>query len=280
MLMNRRMRYIKRHVVAGAFQVKWHIWCSGDSIIEHMRYRGMLWLGALTVVVSCCLVGIVPLVAAETSSSTNYKVTETEFGSSSNNEVCHGQYCSRTSLGDIVAGTSGTAMFGPITPDIPTLEVIVEPGPGPSHLGVLTTDQTATRTMKVKVRSYLSNGYFLQITGSAPTYAGHSLETPTTPTASTPGSEQFGINVVANTVPTTFGANPVQTPNSEFSYGEVMSDYATPNHYMYQPGSTVARSNVQSGQTDYTISMIVNVSDKTPAGHYVSDFSAVVVAMY
>jgi hypothetical protein len=186
----------------------------------------------------------------------------------------------RGSIGNMVAGTSGTASFGPITPDVPTLEVIVAAGPEPSHLGVLTTEQTATKTMTVKVRSYLSNGYFLQIAGKAPTYSGHSLTALGSPTAAAPGTEQFGINAVANTSPANFGADPVQVPSSEFSYGTVEPNYSTPNLYMYQPGGTVARSLVASGQTDYTISMIINVANNTPAGLYSTEFSAVVIPMY
>lgn len=244
-----------------------------------MRYGRILRIVAVALVVACIPFVFAPFAAAETSSSANYKVTETEFGSSSSAEVCKGQYCTRASIGTI-AGNSGTATFGPDTPGVPTLEVIVEPGPEPSYLGVLRTDQSATRTMIVKVRSYLSDGYFLQIAGKPPTNSGRSLATPSSPTASTPGTEQFGINAVANTAPAIFGANPVQVPSSEFSFGEVLPNYATANQYMYQNGGTVARSLTASGQTDYTISMIINVANNTPAGLYSTEFSAVVIPMY
>ena len=245
-----------------------------------MRYGRILQVVALTLAIACVPLALAPAVSAETSSSPNFKVTETEFGSGSSAETCKGQYCMRGSIGNMVAGTSGTASFGPITPDIPTLEVIVAAGPEPSHLGVLTTEQTATKTMTVKVRSYLSNGYFLQIAGNTPTYSGHSLAALGSPTAAAAGTEQFGINAVANTSPTNFGANAVQVPSSEFSYGTVEPNYSTPNLYMYQPGGTVARSLVASGQTDYTISMIINVANNTPAGLYSTEFSAVVIPMY
>lgn len=234
----------------------------------------------VALIVACIPFAVSPRVAAETSSSTNYKVTETEFGASSNAEMCKGQFCTRSSIGNIASGTSGTASFGPDTPDTPTLEVIVASGAEPSYLGVLTPEQTATKTMIVKVRSYLSDGYFLQIAGKSPTYNGHSLATPSSPTASTPGTEQFGINAVANTQPVVFGANAVQVPSGEFSFGQVETDYATANRYMYQNGGTVARSLTASGETDYTISMIINVANNTPAGHYATNFSAVVIPMY
>lgn len=243
-----------------------------------MQYGRILQLVALALVAACISFAIAPHVAAETSSSPNFKVTETEFGASSGDEVCHGQYCTRTSIGDMASGTSGTATFGSGTPDEPLLEVIVEAGT--SYLGTLTPEQTATKTMLVKVRSYQSNGYLLQIAGKAPNYSGHTLASPSSPVASTPGTEQFGINAVANTSPSTFGANPVQVPSGEFSFGEVEANYNQTNKYMYQNGATVARSLTASGRTDYTISMIINVANSTPAGLYTTDFSAVVVPLY
>ncbi len=246
-----------------------------------MRYGRTLRLLAIALLVAFIPFALSPVVSAETSSSPNFTVTETEFGSGSSAETCKGQYCTRGSIGSMVAGTSGAASFGPITPDVPTLEVIVET-PSQGYLGVLSTEQPAIKTMTVKVRSYQSNGYQLQIAGNAPSYSGHTLATLSSPTASAPGTEQFGINAAANNLPNvgSFGAAAVQVPSSEFSYGQVESNYATPNQFMYQPGGTVARSLVASGQTDYTISMIINVANNTPAGLYTTDFSAVVVPMY
>ncbi len=223
-------------------------------------------------------------VAALTSSSPNYQIVETEFNAGTNVNSCSGggQYCARTTMGSLMVGDSEAGSrrveFGPITEDQPALEVIVEPGE--SDLGVLTTEHTATSSVVVKVRNYLSNGYVLQFTGSPPKYSTHALATPSTPTASAAGTEQFALNAVANTEPKTLGANPVQVPSGQFSFGEIMPGYATPNVYKYTSGDTIARSLSESGQTDYTISMIVNIANNTPAGHYSGEFSAVVIPTY
>jgi hypothetical protein len=97
-----------------------------------------------------------------------------------------------------------------------------------------------------------------------------------TPTASIPGTEQFGMNLVANTSPITFGANPSQNPSSVFSFGAAASGYNTANLYKYVQGSTIASSNSSSGETDYTISYIYNISNSTPGGYYL--FNDVLVA--
>lgn len=219
---------------------------------------------------------------AQSSSSSHYQITETQFGSGSSAQTCSASYCSRTSIGDLTAGQSksvgGTASFGSITPDEPSLEVIVQPGI--SDLGNLTAEETASKTTVVKVRSYLSNGYMMQIVGDPPKVAGHTLSAITSDNvSSTPGVEQFGINLTANSSPS-IGALPVQVPDAQTSFGVVNSGYSTPNKFKYINGDVVAHSATESGQTEYTISTIVNISNQTPAGHYTGDFSAVVIPSY
>lgn len=240
------------------------------------RYLNLMLLAALLVID-----GGTSTVFAVTSNSPHYQVTETEFGAGSTQQNCSGQYCARTSIGDMAVGegssAGGAATFGAITDDQPLLEVIVDPGV--SHLGVLSTEATATKTTTVKVRTYLSNGYTLQIVGTPPKYGGHTLHTPNSPTAAQAGTEQFGINAAANTSPVV-GAGPLQVPSAQTSFGVVDDDYKIPNLFKYTSGEVVARSLTASGQTDYTISMIVNIANSTPAGHYTGDFSAVVIPVY
>jgi methionine-rich copper-binding protein CopC len=222
--------------------------------------------------------------ALAVSQSDNFEASETEFGSGAALESCSGEYCAEATIGNIAAagngieGPASKASFGPYAEDgEPMTEVIIEEGI--SNLGVLKTDSTASKTVIIKIRSYRTDGYTLQIIGDPPKFAGHTLATPETPAASVPGEEQFGINAVANTSPVV-GADPKQVPNPEFSFGQVEADYAAANLFKYESGSVVARSTKESGQTEYTLSMIVNVAGSTPAGHYVSDFSAVVIPAF
>ncbi len=250
-----------------------------DNMIKLMqRVRGLA--KPIVVAMMVAIIGA-GTAFAQTSNSNNYQVTETEFGATSAQESCSGQYCAKVSLGDMATGRStgsgGSAMFGPVTSGEPLLEVIVDPGI--SNLGDLSTTQTATKTTIVKIRSYLSDGYMLQIMGDPPKYGSHTLHALSTPTASQPGTEQFGLNLVANTTPSV-GAGPVQVPDSQTSFGEVNDDYKIANQFKYVPGDVVAHSTVATGQTDYTVSLIVNISESTPAGHYTGDYSAVVIPMY
>lgn len=109
-----------------------------------------------------------PVYADEASSSDHYQLSEAQFSAGSLSGSCSSGYCARVSIGDAAVGESksqsGTAAtFGSITPDTPTLDVIVQSGA--SNLGTLTTEHTGTKEMIVKVRSYVSNGYVIQIAG-------------------------------------------------------------------------------------------------------------------
>lgn len=219
-------------------------------------------------------------VLANTSDSANYQATDMQFSSGSSLESCAGDYCAQATIGSLGANASSndsTASFGDITSTDPMLEVIVDPGE--SNLGVLTTEQTASKTAHIRVRTYLSNGYILQITGDPPKYANHTMNAPSSLTASAPGTEQFALNATVNgAIPGS--ADPVQVPSNEFAFGIVEDDYKVSNQYKYISGDVVARSLAASGRTDYTISIIVNISNQTPAGHYEGEFAAVVVPLF
>lgn len=217
-------------------------------------------------------------VLAVTSSSPNYQVTETQFGNTQ--KSCSGQYCAQASIGEPTDGNaiaSSTANFEDITNNEPFLDMIVEAGE--SNLGVLSTEKTATKITTVKIRSYLSGGYTLQVIGEPPKFDGHTLQTSSTPIASMPGTEQFGINIAANTTPKV-GLNPVQVPADQQQFGVAEDNYKASNMFMYRSEDTIARSKTDTGRTDYTISMIVNISSSTPAGKYTGDFTAVIMPAF
>jgi hypothetical protein len=235
----------------------------------------------LALLTTALLLGNSAPVFAQTSSSSHYTVNETEFGAGSALNDCSSSYCAKESAGDLVGGMASSshykAVFGPDTNDKPLLEVIANGGT--NSLGTLTTSSTATLAEQVSVRCYLSDGYSMQISGAPPSQGEHYLTNLASPTASAPGTEQFGINLVANSTPD-IGANVVQVPSSQFSFGAPTSDYATADKFMYVDGGVIASSATSSGETDYTISMIINISNVTPGGQYTGNYSAVIVPSY
>lgn len=247
--------------------------------MQRMKIREWERFVLVAVMLLGSIIGSVSVFAE--SKSTNYQAENMQFGSDATPDSCSGTYCSHAFIGDSTSGraTNGVsvAQFGSVSPGDPSLDVIVDQGE--SFLGDLATETTAKKTMIVRVRTYLSSGYTMQIVGTPPKYEGHTIAAPSTPTNSQPGVEQFALNLVANTLPVV-GANPVQVPSAETSFGTVRNDYAQPNKFMYKSGDTVASSATESGQTDYTVSMIVNISNGTPAGKYTGDYSAIVIPVY
>jgi len=219
-------------------------------------------------------------VAAAQSTSPNYRVDEYYFGTGGELESCSGNYCSKQSAGELAAGHTQSANYqaqvGFNTSDTPILEVAVN---GTVNFGLLDPDTTATGTANVQVRTYLSSGYDMVIAGSAPKINSHTLNSSAFSGPSTPGQEQFGINLVKNTSPNV-GDNPQQVPDGSFSFGLPTSNYSVENEFAYQDGAPVASSTSSSGQTNYTISFIANMANNTPAGKYTTDLSVVVVAKF
>lgn len=236
----------------------------------------ILSAGLAVIVVAVC-----PLAFAAQSNSTHYSVDEVYFGTGGELNACSTNYCSKQSAGETGVGATSSTNYksqaGFNTDRTPYLSFTVTGGS--TNLGVLSTGSAATTTATFSVKSYLAGGYVVQTASDPPV---NSLPTQpmlhalTSPTASSPGTEQFGINLVANTSPTTFGANAIQVPDSTFAFGAAATGYNTPNLYKYVKGDTVAQSTRSSGETDYTISYLFNISNVTAAGQYV--FNHVLVA--
>lgn len=135
-----------------------------------------------------------------------------------------------------------------------------------------TTTKTATALFSAAV-SCTNSGYSVTVNGNPPNGGSYTLTNLTTPTASSTGTEQFGINLVANTSPSV-GASPTG------GIGTAASGYSTPNQFKYISGNTIASASGNSAQTDYTISFIVNVSSVTPAREYTTTLTLICTATY
>jgi len=218
------------------------------------------------------------------SSSSSYSISDVQIGGNgSAQHDCSTSYCAQEELGDTVDGRASSAnysaQFGADTTDTPLLEETVTGGT--QNLGTIQSSSTSTATFSVKVRSYLSSGYGLYVDGSPPSQGEHTLKALSSdcPCTSQPGTEQFGINLVANTTPD-MGTNPVQVPSGDYSFGTAEPNYDQSNLFMYNNGDEVANSLTSTGETDFTLSMIINISNATPGGQYTQQFSAVVVPQY
>jgi hypothetical protein len=148
---------------------------------------------------------------------------------------------------------------------------------GISFNSLFSAASTATATATFQVADYTSYGYIVQIIGTPPVNGSHTITALATAAQPTTGTDQFGINVVANTLPSSLGANP---NNGQFGFGQAAANYNTPNFYRYVSTDTIALGTKSSGLTTYTISFIVDVSGLTPGGQYTSGQTLLCTATY
>jgi len=232
------------------------------------------------------LLALPVIVLAAQSASSSYQVNEVFFGSGGNLNACGTSYCAKQSAGELAVGqtcstgaTGYCAQAGFNTNREPYIEFTVSNTN--VDLGKLTPDTTKTATATFSVKAYLAHGYSVMNASEPPRNNSHVFPYITgLAEAPAQGTEQFGINLVANTVPASIGADPVQNPDSSFGFGYVTSDYNQSNHYKYNIQDIIAQSDSSTSFTDYTISYIFNVSDVTPGGTYVMHHVLVATATY
>lgn len=220
--------------------------------------------------------------AAPTYVSPSYGVDEVFFGSGGVNDANSANYNARASLGDLGVGNSASSLYqlygGFTTTEEPFLEFVVNAVN--VDLGTLSTASASTGTATFTVKAYLASGYVVRTTSDAPQNASYTMANMSSTAASTPGTEQFGINLRANTSPATVGADPVQLPDASFSYGQVANGYNTANQFKYVKNDTIAYSDKSSGITQYTMTYLMNISSLTPGGTYVMNHNLVATGTF
>lgn len=167
------------------------------------------------------------------------------------------------------SSTNYTAQSGNTTTSDPRLVCVVNSGS--LNFGALSTSLVVSSVASFSVLNYTSYGYVATILGSTPSNGSHNLDAMSSTGPSVAGTEQFGINLRDNGPLLTdpdVGADPLQVPSGSFSYGVAAGGYNTVNQYRYVAGETIASGPKSSGQTDYTISYIINASTITPGGQY------------
>lgn len=229
--------------------------------------------------------------AVQAANSTSYRIDESFIGGGGLTTESSTNFSAGETIGDVVGGSSpqtASTNFqvntGSQTTADPGLTFIVNTAS--VNFGALSTSVATTATSSFSVKNYTSSGYIVQIVGAPPSNGSHSLTGLSPKAPSQVGTEQFGINLVANASPISFGANPVQVPSGSFSYGVVeagdgtTTGYGMADNYRYASGETIAKSLQTSGETDFTISYMVNAATTTPAGSYTGSEQLICTATY
>ncbi len=132
-----------------------------------------------------------------------------------------------------------------------------------TDMGNMDAQTTLTAQSQMAVGTNASGGFAITANGTPMSAATNVIDAPSSPTTSTPGRNQFGINLVENTQPAVG-----QNPEGEWANAIPAPNYSIPNMYMYVPGDVVAYSPNVSLMKKFTVSYIVNVSPSLRAGVY------------
>lgn len=244
-----------------------------------MSKRVVGWVGGACFTLVAIALYPVYLAHAVDPQSAHYTLDESTLGSGGLIQSSSQSYSGSSAVGDVAIGNSASGNYqidaGSKTTNDPTLSFVINGGT--SNLGNFTASGAATATATFSVSNYTSYGYVVQIVGNPPKNGDHTITPMATTDQSKPGIEQFGINLVANTEPTTVGANP---DNGQFGFGKAAPNYGTADKYRYVSGETIALAPKSSGKTVYTISYLVNVASLTPGGKYTSNQTLIVTGTY
>jgi len=130
------------------------------------------------------------------------------------------------------------------------------------NFGQLSASSTAYSSHTFSAYTNSASGYTIKVYGEPLHTSYHNLTAiGATAENSAIGTEQFGINLASNSTPI-IGADP------DGGIGQAAANYNTTNKFAYLEGDTIASADNFSFQTDFTVSVIVNIADTTPAGNY------------
>ncbi|MDN5275391.1 MAG: exported protein of unknown function [Candidatus Saccharibacteria bacterium] len=235
--------------------------------------------GLLLLAIALIASASTPIVTAESPQSTNYQLDETTVGSGGLIQSSSTNFKTSNAVNDLAVGNATSANFqveaGSQTTHDPTLSFDIQNMD--VNFGKFSASTPAVSSATFSVKNYTSYGYVVQLVGNAPTNGTHVINPLGSTTASLPGTEQFGVNLVANTSPQSIGANP---QNGAFGFGEIAPSYSTANMFRYVSGETIALAPKSSGETLYTLSYLVNVDNLTPGGIYTSNQTLIVTGRY
>lgn len=229
-----------------------------------------VWGAVLFIALACVAASPSPDVRAELQQSNNYKFEESVLGGGGLVQSNSANYQVGSSLGESIVGGMASDNFQSVAGNQTTKDPVLSFSINNynANFGNFSAGSTATATATFSVSNYTSYGYVVQVAGNTPTNGLNDLPGMGVTAAPTPGIEEFGMNLVANTVPTSVGANP---DHGQFGIGSPSPNYGTPNQYRYVNGETIAIGPKTSGVTQYTISYIANVDSLTPGGIYASN---------
>jgi len=142
-------------------------------------------------------------------------------------------------------------------------------------LGTLSVTTAVTGSHTIALATNGITGMVVTYSGATLTSGANTVTACATACTSTVGSEQFGINAVANTAPAVGAACSGTAPIAAAATG-----YATANSFLFVSGQTIVSSTAPINTTTCTISYLTNIAGTSEAGSYTSTLTFVATATF
>jgi len=141
-------------------------------------------------------------------------------------------------------------------------------------MGILSSTSANKGQSQYAVATNDPTGYNVFATGTTMTSGNNLIPSLALPTASLPGTGQFGINLRANLIPAV-GQDPVG-----FGSGQPSANYNIPNRYLFNDGDNISSSSLPSDYNRMTVSYLVNVPKAQPPGIYSTTLTYVATVQF
>ena len=201
--------------------------------------------------------------------STNYIIWADVVSSGGDEQSSSANYILADSIGEalILSATSTSVIYGSkagFREMYPDQYLSFSLSSNEINFSQLSRSEVRSGSHTMTVDTNATKGYIVTVSGNTLGSVSHTIDAiGSIASVSNVGTEQFGINLVANTDPA-IGANLTGTA----PVGSVASSYDTTNKFAYASGNTIAQATNDINPTTYTISYIANVRVNTEAGSY------------
>lgn len=141
-------------------------------------------------------------------------------------------------------------------------------------LGTLTPSTTGSGTSTMSASTNSTSGYAITVNGTTLTAGANTIAALASNAASSQGTSQFGINLMANATPS------VGTAVSGTGSGTPAANYNTANSFRFATGETVASATAATNSNTYTVSYIANVGGAQQPGSYQTALTYIATANF
>jgi hypothetical protein len=129
-------------------------------------------------------------------------------------------------------------------------------------LGIGSTTGTSTGTSILAASTNGSSGYTISVSGATLTSGSNTVTALSSNAASSVGTKQFGLNLVANATPS------VGAARTGTGTATAAANYNTADSFRYATGETIASISGATNANTFTVSYIANIDGSTPSGIY------------